>query len=403
MGEIAHATMYYVDRNLPGSDSNNGTSESAPFLTFQRCVAAARSPGDTCLIKNGTYIVPSTGIQISQSGASGNPITFKNYPGHTPVLTCTDWTVPSCQIYLQAAGGGPVAVSWLVFEGLEFTKIYYALRITNASNVIIRNNHIRNTYYSGIQGNGYRVTIERNRIHDNGDKSLVLQSQWQYGLYLVGQAYTITNNLFYSSTGYCAQLAGYPFNSSAMPNANYAGFSGKIANNVCAYNMNTAGMVVWNNGGPVTGITIDNNIFFQPCLAPASRCSGTGRGGIQFLSAGAAGTLIRNNVFYDTDCPTGNCFISGDGTQGSTYILQSNSATVNPNMVNASTTLPASPDFHLTSGSVAIDVGFDLSASGVTTDFSGNTRPVGNGYDVGAYEYSSNGARPAAPLNLQVK
>lgn len=48
-----------------------------------------------------------------------------------------------------------------------------------------------------------------------------------------------------------------------------------------------------------------------------------------------------------------------------------------------------SEDFTLASGSGLIDVGTDLSGSGVTTDIVGTARPVGSAYDVGAFEDNS--------------
>jgi len=54
---------------------------------------------------------------------------------------------------------------------------------------------------------------------------------------------------------------------------------------------------------------------------------------------------------------------------------------------------PAAYDLHLTSGAVAIDAG---SATGAPSeDYSGDLRPQGSGYDIGAYEYSA--AAPTYP------
>ncbi|MBN1994237.1 MAG: hypothetical protein JW953_16185 [Anaerolineae bacterium] len=47
---------------------------------------------------------------------------------------------------------------------------------------------------------------------------------------------------------------------------------------------------------------------------------------------------------------------------------------------------PAGDDYHLSTASPAIDHGQDV---GVTTDLDGNSRPVGAGFDIGAYEYQS--------------
>lgn len=42
-------------------------------------------------------------------------------------------------------------------------------------------------------------------------------------------------------------------------------------------------------------------------------------------------------------------------------------------------------DFHLLETSSAIDKGTSVSAP--SEDYDGNTRPIGQGYDIGAYEY----------------
>jgi hypothetical protein len=60
---------------------------------------------------------------------------------------------------------------------------------------------------------------------------------------------------------------------------------------------------------------------------------------------------------------------------------------------------PSSNDFHLTTGSPAIDAGV---TTAVTIDYDGNSRPQGSAYDIGAYEFLSGSApvRPAPPTNL---
>ena len=55
---------------------------------------------------------------------------------------------------------------------------------------------------------------------------------------------------------------------------------------------------------------------------------------------------------------------------------------------------PESSDYHLASGSAAIDAGVD---AGVTTDIDGDPRPIGAGYDIGADEF-----KPALYLCLPV-
>ncbi|MFZ2098013.1 MAG: choice-of-anchor Q domain-containing protein, partial [Anaerolineales bacterium] len=46
---------------------------------------------------------------------------------------------------------------------------------------------------------------------------------------------------------------------------------------------------------------------------------------------------------------------------------------------------PTLANYHIPEGSPAIDAGLDV---GITTDLDGNLRPQGNGYDIGAYEFT---------------
>ncbi len=71
---------------------------------------------------------------------------------------------------------------------------------------------------------------------------------------------------------------------------------------------------------------------------------------------------------------------------------------LNPLFVNE-----ASGDYHLQISSPCIDKGADM---GVTNDYDGNSRPLGLGYDIGAYEYVSaappDTIPPAAPSGVTV-
>jgi hypothetical protein len=76
----ALATTYYV--SATGSDSNSGTSTTAPFLTIQKA-ANLTKPGDIANVVNGTYgpfTIPNAGSQ------SGGYITYQAYPGQHPTI-----------------------------------------------------------------------------------------------------------------------------------------------------------------------------------------------------------------------------------------------------------------------------------------------------------------------------
>jgi len=75
---IVFGATYYVDTDSVGgtaSDSNNGTATNTPWLTISKANSTATA-GDTVYLRAGTY---SEYINPSNSGTSGNPITFQRY------------------------------------------------------------------------------------------------------------------------------------------------------------------------------------------------------------------------------------------------------------------------------------------------------------------------------------
>ena len=68
-----------------GADNNPGSID-APFRTIQRAAALAQ-PGDTVLVRGGTY---RETVRPARSGAAGAPITFKPYNGESVVVSGAD-------------------------------------------------------------------------------------------------------------------------------------------------------------------------------------------------------------------------------------------------------------------------------------------------------------------------
>src|ERR1039458_2872937 len=82
----ASGTTYYVDNCVTvGSDSNNGTSPSTPWLTINKVNTSSFNPGDSVLFqKTCTWREQLT---VPSSGSAGNPITFGAYgSGAAPVF-----------------------------------------------------------------------------------------------------------------------------------------------------------------------------------------------------------------------------------------------------------------------------------------------------------------------------
>jgi hypothetical protein len=72
----ARATTYYVPPS--GSDSSSG-SVSAPFKTIQKA-ANIVNPGDTVIVKDGTYTDTDSNdiiVSLARCGTASNWVTFK--------------------------------------------------------------------------------------------------------------------------------------------------------------------------------------------------------------------------------------------------------------------------------------------------------------------------------------
>ncbi|WP_158299232.1 right-handed parallel beta-helix repeat-containing protein [Paenibacillus antri] len=78
----AAGMTYYVSKASNASDTNNG-SASAPFRSIQKCAGIAQ-PGDTCIVSGGIY---RETVAPTNSGTSGNPITFQAAPNETVVVS----------------------------------------------------------------------------------------------------------------------------------------------------------------------------------------------------------------------------------------------------------------------------------------------------------------------------
>ena len=76
----ARATTYHISPQ--GADTNSGTA-ARPWKTISKANAQLQ-PGDTVLLRTGTY---AEVVKPARPGLPGSPITYKNGPGQTPVIS----------------------------------------------------------------------------------------------------------------------------------------------------------------------------------------------------------------------------------------------------------------------------------------------------------------------------
>lgn len=379
----AHTATYYVATT--GSNSNPGTS-SQPWRT----VAYATSKmiaGDTTYVQGGTYTEGV--IRFGKSGTQAAPIRLLNAPGQFPIIKFIDPNQTHRALF-QNNAGSQKAIGWITIEGFELKNGYDGIKIYNGHDLTIRRNWIHDSLNQGILGNGTRILIDRNRINHNGNTG----GNQKHGIYMNGTAITITNNIIYDNQYYGIQANGSSSYNSSMHTAPEFAVSRNwvISNNTIGYNRNRAGIVVW--GSTLTNLRIENNILYEN----GSALSSSSVQGIDFVSMTSTGITIKNNLAFASGSGAMN-FLGSGAIQGVHYTQSGNIVnTLNPKFVNAPATLPASPNFSLTSASQAIDKGLPLSETKIAYD--GTIRPKLVGYDVGAYEYYGS-AQLAAPTSLQ--
>ena len=155
----SEGNIFYVD-DANGSDSSSGQTERTAWKTLGKAAAVLR-PGQMVLIRNGVYYESVK----SGSGAPGQPIVYKAYPGGKAVLDGS------------RSGSSPKAIragSHLVYDGLTFRnyETVFDLRASK-EDIAIVNCAVENSRNYGIYGfAGDRLRIENSQLRQIGDRGI---------------------------------------------------------------------------------------------------------------------------------------------------------------------------------------------------------------------------------------
>jgi parallel beta-helix repeat protein len=412
----AAGNTFYVATS--GADSNNGSS-TRPWRTLQHAVESI-VPGDTILVRSGTY----KGCRIESSGTSKGWKTLKaasgakvliNAPGpknsHKSNIEIETWEGNGTVAYwviqdLEVAN----APSWGIDTrgnethhsrhitinhnnvhdnglqsgrtGIFFAFVDYALVIYNES------------YHNGEHGiymsnSGDYPIVRGNRIHHNMDCGLHMNGDKNMGGDGIISGGLIEDNVIYGNgTG----------GGSAI---NMDGVTDSLVRNNLLYGNLAGGIALFKGNGAVG--SHNNKIYNNTIVMPAH-----GRWAVRISDVSCINNQLLNNIIVTSNSFRGSIVIPVAALPGfiSDYnvVVDRLSVDGDTSIITLSQwrrhgygthSLIASPaalfvnfsenDFRLRTGSPAIDAGTTL--ADVNDDLEGKSRPQGNGFDIGAYEY----------------
>ncbi len=393
----AGAVTYYV---APvGSDSANGLTPGTAWATLQKA-ADTVAAGDTVHVADGNYV----GFDLRTPGTAADPIAFLADGANVRITADNDSTPDGINIedsaYATVDGfivnnrtraGIRAAVSdhitirncscgnngrWGIFTGyvddllVENNETYgsvleHGIYASNsADRPVIRGNHSHDNHANGIHMNGdaslpgdgtiSNALVEDNIIHGNG-------AGGGSGINMDGVINSVVrNNLLYDN--HSSGISLYQIDGATGSTGNL------VINNTIINASNSRWCINIKNGS--TGITLRNNILYNDHPT---------HGVIAIDADSAPGFSSDYNSLMSRFSIDGDeTVISFAAWQAEGYDANSFLATPADHFVN-----PAS-DFHLLNSSPAIDTGTSINAPG--NDIEGGGRPVGSGYDIGAYE-----------------
>lgn len=427
--QIGYASTYIVDRDhSSASDSNAGTLE-APWRTIQQAAGTALS-GDTVYIRSGVY---NEHVRFEQSGNASAPIVFSAYPGEQPILDGTGVTESQNGIIIiqsHLVVNGLEIRNWndngMWIEGARFVEIIdcdihdvaNGIGISEGSHdiTLTRVTAYRYDLYGfDTTPNGsdcYNITFNDCVSHTGRDSNQNVdgfaighgtQHHFTFNrcrTYNVFDGFDVGENagdgsehvLLNRCIAYDCWNDGYKITGGARV-VNCIGYNNSNAN-VAVYWADHGGNTVLQNctfyGSGTFNVWMENSqdaLQMYNCILAAGSNIGLG-----FEQRNASTYLGDNNLFHQHSGE--RAVVVGYEDEFTIAEIQDGSWTTFSGQDGHSLTStsptevfvsPTNRDFHLAENSVAIDRGRSTNAP--AEDYDGSPRPIGNEYDIGAYEF----------------
>lgn len=350
-GSSTASGNYYVATN--GSDANNG-SACSPWATITHADTVI-GPGAVVHVAPGTYV---QNISTSANGTASAPITFvSDTRWGAKIVGSADSIWLAYGSYVNIKGFDVSAANTIPRMGIYVNggshnkvvgnKVHDIVAATGGSNGGAAIEPGPGADYSEIRENFiYNIGVGTGNLHIQG----IYVSSSQHHL--------VANNVVMNVAGWGIQLYHQPVAYVTIVNNTLVG--------------NGGGIVIGSDGSGSTATdynVVSNNILaYNSSEYGLRECCGTGNVGTH--------NTYSHNLFYSNS--------PSDWQSGMTTTPVSN-VLANPGLVNYQP--DGSGDYHLISGSPAVDAGTSSNASNI--DFDGGVRPIGSGFDIGAYEYGT--------------
>lgn len=405
---------FYVAPN--GSNAAAGTSD-APWQTLQHA-ANLVSAGDTVTVRAGTYV----GFDLRTDGTATDPITFSAEPG--AVIDQRNARTPD-GINLEGA-------DYIVIEGFTLIGLPRAgIRAVLNHHVTIRNNRAdqngRWGIFTGfsddllIENNETSRSIDEHGIYasNSGDRPVIrgntIWGNRANGIHLNGDLSQggdgiISDALIENNVIYGNGLGG-------GSGINGDGLQSSVIRNNLLYDNHASGISLYQIDGAEGA---KNNLVINNTIVQASNA----RWAIN-IQGPSTGNQVHNNILYNDHSYRGSISIDPDALAGfasdynvvmSRFTLDDGDSRLSLSQWQTTTgqdlhSIVATPsalfvdragdDYRLASDSPAVDAGASTMAP--PTDLVGTPRPLGDGWDIGAYEHSSGDTTPPQVVAVRLR
>jgi hypothetical protein len=406
--------VFYVS---PDGDDDGPGSREHPWRTVGRAAAAARA-GDTVLIGEGTY---NERVVVANSGEPGRPITFRNYPGHHPVIDATDtgrgWGIVELRnrshvrlIGLEVRNGRRGQCGFLTFEcsDLEIRNCRSdntgnsGIMVWQGSNILVDHNEVVRACNGGeesitVKFDSRDVQVSWNHVHHTGHEGVDVKEG--------SQRVRVFNNYFHHvqrqgiyADAWDRETGNIEFLRNVVHDCGFgiAVCSEKegllrdvlIAGNL-VYDCDGPGMVFshWNRegAGPVRNVRFVNNTVHN--------CGHGWGGGVTFENWEAEEIIVRNNVLSENSKQIVATRLPASGELDHNLLFGPTDEAGHDNLTGDPLfAAPGDGDFRLRPGSPAIGAGVPVAEPGdaAPADISGRAPPPGGPWTIGATQQTPN-------------